>query len=107
MSAKSHFVLTVTVTLSTSILVATILILRPKDVKIGKAALPGDVNGDGVVNILDFQLLSNNFGKTGTVTNTPTPSGPSPTLPPPPPPGSENWISQAYLMKQPTSGSAW
>jgi len=30
----------------------------------GTADLASDLNGDGIVNILDFQILSNNFGKT-------------------------------------------
>ena len=30
-----------------------------------KNMLPGDLNGDGTVNIADFLILSDNFGKTG------------------------------------------
>ena len=63
MTTKSRFALAVAITLLVSILTITILVLRPREIKIGKAALPGDVNGDGIVNILDFQLLSNSFGK--------------------------------------------
>src|SRR3989344_9424029 len=63
MTTKSRFALAVAITLLVSILTITILVLRPREIKSGKAALPGDVNGDGVVNILDFQLLSNSFGK--------------------------------------------
>ncbi len=39
------------------------VINSPKEIKLGFGALQGDANGDGKVDILDFQLLSNSFGK--------------------------------------------
>ncbi len=39
------------------------LIQKPKSVKEGLASLTGDCNANGTVDILDFQLLSNSFGK--------------------------------------------
>ncbi len=44
--------------------VAAYYVQKPKDITTNYAALIGDANGDGTVNILDFQILSNTFGKT-------------------------------------------
>ncbi len=46
-----------------SIFVASYATRTPKESKSGFAALIGDANGDGKVDILDFQILSNTFGK--------------------------------------------
>ena len=47
-----------------SVFIYSYLIQSPKSIKQGLgASFPGDVNGDGMVDIIDFQLLSNSFGK--------------------------------------------
>src|SRR5690242_951098 len=41
----------------------TYLVLHPKTLNKSLGAAPGDCDGDGFVNGIDFQLLSNTFGK--------------------------------------------
>lgn len=62
-----------------------------------------DINGDCDVDIFDYNLLIENFGKTS---GTPTPTK-TPTTTPPPPPGQGIWISKEEIIKLPMSGSAW
>ncbi len=57
---------------------AAFLSVVPQPVRILAAALQGDINGDGKVDIVDLSILLSNFGKT---------ASPSPTSTPPPTPG--------------------
>ncbi len=60
---KKYILLPVIVLISTSVFVYSYLVQKPKDITTNFAALIGDVNADGKVDILDFQILSNAFGK--------------------------------------------
>ena len=63
-SKRLNFFAAITTIVALSVFAYAVLIQKPVDYEISEAAnFPGDVNGDGVVNILDFQLLSNSFGK--------------------------------------------
>src|SRR5690606_28990284 len=87
-----------------------------------------DINGDGIVNVFDFSILSQNFlkscsgggtptptatsGVTSTPRPTPTPTTTTTSTPTPTPitdVGSGNgiWISKEEVMSLPTSGTAW
>ena len=69
-----------------------------------KTPLPNpkaDVNHDGVVDIVDIGLTIDNYGKNST---NPTAT---PVVSIPPQSGNGVWISQAEIMQRPTSGAAW
>ncbi len=46
-----------------TVFVNAYIVRKPKNADVSLGAIPGDANGDGRVDILDFQLLSNSFGK--------------------------------------------
>ncbi len=57
------FLLICLLLLTLGVFIAGYQIQQPKEIRTGQAALIGDANNDGKVDILDFQLLSNSFGR--------------------------------------------
>jgi hypothetical protein len=61
---KKYFSPIVVLTAIVALFISLYFLQKPKEIKRNLAALQGDCDTDGDVDIIDFQLLSNTFGKT-------------------------------------------
>jgi hypothetical protein len=61
---RNGFVILLTIFLLSSVFINAHLVQRPQRAQPGEAAgIPGNCDGNGSVNVLDYELLSNPFGE--------------------------------------------